>query len=163
MTANIAIYPGSFDPITHGHVNIVERGLQIFDKVVIVVAVNSAKQTVFRLEERLELLNEIFKDNDRVIVDGFTDQLLINNAKSRNAKAILRGLRTVSDYEYEFQMAHANRHLAPDIDTIFMMTESKYSHLSSTLIKEIVRYGGSCQDMLDPRVETALNKKLKQG
>lgn len=160
MTTNIALYPGSFDPVTHGHVNIIDRGLQLFDKLIVAVAVNSAKQTIFTLEERLELLHEILGDNDRIIIDSFTDRLLVDYAKSRNVHVILRGLRTVSDYEYEFQMAHANRRLSPDIDTIFMMTESKYSHLSSSLIKEIVRYGGICNEMLDPRVEKRMKGKL---
>ncbi len=160
MSASVAIYPGSFDPITHGHVNIVERGLELFDQIIVAIAVNSTKQTVFTVEEREGLLRELLGDNDRVIIDSFTDKLLVDYAKSRNANAILRGLRTVSDYEYEFQMAHANRKLDDSIDTIFMMTESRYSHLSSTLIKEIVKYGGSCEGMLDPRVEKRLKEKL---
>ncbi len=161
MNSGVAIYPGSFDPITKGHTNIIERGLELFEHLIVAVAVNSSKKTIFSVEERLEQLRDMFADNDRVIVDSFTDCLLVDYAKQRKAHAILRGLRTVSDYEYEFQMAHANRHLAPDIDTIFMMTESKYSHLSSTLIKEIVRYGGACHEMLDPQIEQHLKNKMK--
>jgi len=160
MSETIAIYPGSFDPITYGHVNVIERGLKIFDRIIVAVAVNSAKKTVLSLDERLEILGQILGDMDRVDVDSFTDRLLVEYAKSKDAHVIMRGLRTVSDYEYEFQMAHANRALAPDIDTIFMMTESSFSHLSSTLIKEIARYGGSCEGLLDPRVEKKLKEKL---
>ncbi len=161
MSDRIAIYPGSFDPVTNGHVNIIERGLFLFDKLIVAVAVNSGKETVFSVEERLGLLQELFRDNKAVIIDSFSDKLLVEYAKDKGARVILRGLRTVSDYEYEFQMAHANRELAADIDTIFMMTESRYSHLSSTLIREIVSYGGSCREMLDPRVEIKLKEKLQ--
>ena len=151
MSETIAIYPGSFDPITFGHVNVIERSLKIFDRVIVAVAVNSSKTTVLSLEERLDLLKQVLGDMDGVEVDSFKDRLLIEYAQSKGAQIIIRGLRTVSDYDYEFQMAHANRALDPEIDTIFMMTESRYSHLSSTLIKEIARYGGSCDGLLDPR------------
>ena len=160
MSEKIAIYPGSFDPITHGHVNVIERGLKIFDRVIVAVAVNSDKKTVLTLEERLKLLSDVLGHMDRVDVDSFKDRLLVEYAQSKGAQVLMRGLRTVSDYEYEFQMAHANRALAPDIDTIFLMTESHFSHLSSTLIKEIARYGGSCDGLLDPRVEKKLKEKL---
>ena len=160
MSKKIAIYPGSFDPITFGHVNIIERGLKIFDEIIVAIAVNSAKQTVLTLEERLELLKQVLNEKDHVSIDSFTDKLLIEYARSKGAHIIIRGLRTVSDYEYEFQMAQANRSMAQDIDTLFMMTESRYSHISSTLIKEIVRYGGSCEGLLDPRVEKTLKEKL---
>lgn len=160
MSKKIAIYPGSFDPITFGHVNIIERGLKIFDEIVVAVAVNSAKQTVLTLEERLDLLTQVLGEKNSVSIDSFTDKLLIEYARSKGAHIIIRGLRTVSDYEYEFQMAQANRSMAQDIDTLFMMTESRYSHISSTLIKEIVRYGGSCEGLLDPRVEKKLKEKL---
>ena len=160
MSETIAIYPGSFDPITHGHVNVIERGLKIFDRVIVAVAVNSDKKTILTLDERLKLLSDVLGHMDRVDVDSFKDRLLVEYAKSKGAHVLMRGLRTVSDYEYEFQMAHANRALAPDIDTIFMMTESHLSHLSSTLIKEIARYGGSCDGLLDPRVEKKLKEKL---
>lgn len=160
MPKKIAIYPGSFDPITFGHVNIIERGLKIFDEIVVAIAVNSAKQTVLTLEERLDLLQQVLKEKDHVSIDSFTDKLLIEYARNKGAHIIIRGLRTVSDYEYEFQMAQANRSMDQDIDTLFMMTESRYSHISSTLIKEIVRYGGSCEGLLDPRVEKKLKEKL---
>jgi len=160
MSKKIAIYPGSFDPITHGHVNVIERGLHIFDEIVVAVAVNSTKQTVLSVEERLKLMHDVLDDMKGVVIDSFTDKLLIRYAKEKGARTIVRGLRTVSDYEYEFQMAHANRSMDPDIDTIFMMTEARYSHLSSTLIKEIARYGGSCEGLLDPRVEKKLKEKF---
>ena len=160
MSKKIAIYPGSFDPVTHGHVNVIERGLKIFDEIIVAVAVNSEKKTVLSVKERLELLHQVLGGENGVVVDSFTDKLLIKYAQEKGAKAIIRGLRTVSDYEYEFQMAHANRSMDPEIDTIFMMTEARYSHLSSTLIKEIARYGGSCEGLLDPRVEKKLKEKF---
>jgi pantetheine-phosphate adenylyltransferase len=161
MSDTVAIYPGSFDPVTLGHSNIIERSLKIFDTILVVVAINSAKQSVLEPDERLSILEEMFAGNDRVQIDCFTDRLLIDYAKEKGANVIIRGLRTVSDYEYEFQMAHANRQMNEGIDTIFMVTESKYSHLSSTLIKEILSYGGSCKGMLDPQVEKALHTRLQ--
>lgn len=140
--------------------NIIERGLHIFDQIIVAVAVNSAKQSIFTVKERMELLQEILGDNDKIVIDSFSDTLLVEYAKQKGVRVILRGLRTVSDYEYEFQMAHANREMAPHIDTLFMMTESRYSHISSTLIKEIVSYGGSCAEMLDPVIEKRLQRKL---
>lgn len=153
----VAVCPGSFDPPTEGHTNIIERGLKIFDRVIVAVAVNSAKKTTLTAAERVELLQGLFRGRPNVQVDTFEDRLLVDYVRSKGARVILRGLRTIQDYEYEFQMALANKNLAPDIETVFMMTESQYSHLSSSLIKEILHLGGSGAGMLHPTVE----KKLK--
>jgi pantetheine-phosphate adenylyltransferase len=156
-----AIYPGSFDPPTEGHMNVIARAAKIFDQVIVAVAVNSSKQTTFTPDERVAMLNEIFKGQSSIVVDQFHDQLLVDYAKAKNVNVILRGLRTISDYEFEYQMALANRKLAPEIEIIFMMAESRYSHVSSTLIKEITRLGGSLEEMLHPHVVKLLKEKNK--
>jgi pantetheine-phosphate adenylyltransferase len=155
MRHTIAIYPGSFDPPTLGHLNIVERGLAIFKKIIIAVAKNTSKDNLFSPEERVRLLKEIFRKNKNVEVTYFHG-LLVDYAKKKKAKVILRGLRTVADYEYELQMAFSNKSLNPDIETIFLMTENRYSHLSSTLIKEIAHFGGSVGKLVPPQVQLAL-------
>ena len=157
----IAIYPGSFDPLTYGHLNIIERGRLLFDKLIVAVAHNTAKKTFFDFEERVEILREILKDVDGVEVDGF-EGLLVDYAVKKKATVILRGIRTVSDFEYEFQMALANKMLNPALETVFMMTDAKYSYLSSTLIKEIVHFGGSVSSMVPPLVEEKLKKKFAE-
>lgn len=158
----IAVYPGSFDPPTEGHLNIIERGLNLFDKIIVVVAVNSSKNRLLTVEERVQLLREIFKKFPAVEVDSFKDELLVKYAQSRKATAILRGLRTLQDYEYEFQMALTNKKLAPAIETVFMMTEPQYAHVSSTLIREVARLGGSVSGMVPDAVEKKLNKKRER-
>lgn len=158
----IAVYPGSFDPPTEGHLNIIERGLNLFDKIIVVVAVNSSKNGLLTVEERVQLLREIFKKFPAVEVDSFKDELLVKYAQSRKATAILRGLRTLQDYEYEFQMALTNKKLAPAIETVFMMTESQYAHVSSTLIREVARLGGSVSGMVPNAVQKKLNKKRER-
>lgn len=161
--APIAICPGSFDPPTEGHINIVERGLKIFDKVIVTVAINSSKKSTFSAEERVALLKDIFKNQPKVEIDSFADKLLVDYVRSKKASAILRGLRTVQDYEYEFQMALANKELAADLETVFMVTESRYSHLNSSLIKEIVSLGGSGKGMIPPAVEKKLRGRLQRA
>lgn len=158
----VAVCPGSFDPPTEGHINIVERSLKMFDKVVVAVAVNSSKKTLLSLEERVVLLKDIFKKHPGVEIDTFQDRLLVDYARSKKAQVILRGLRTIQDYEYEFQMALANRQLAPEIETVFMMTESQFSHISSTLIKEILTLGGPGQGLVPSAVEKKVREKLKK-
>ncbi len=133
----------------------------MFDKIIVAVAVNSSKKSTLTTAERIELLKILFKNEPRVEIDAFEDQLLVNYVRSKKAGAILRGLRTIQDYEYEFQMALANKHLVPDIETVFMMTESKYSHISSSLIKEIIQLGGPGKGMLPTIVEKKLKEKLK--
>lgn len=161
MKKSIAICPGSFDPPTHGHLNIVERGLKLFDKVIVAVAFNTSKTGLFTPDERVEMLKALFKGKKNVVVDSF-EGLLVNYARENKASAILKGLRTVPDYEYELQMSLANKMMAPDIETVFMMTESAYSHISSSLIKEIVRFGGSVKGMIHPLVEKKLKEKFKK-
>ena len=162
MRREIAVYPGSFDPPTFGHMNIVERGLKIFKKVIVAVATNTSKKCLLSPEERMTLLKDIYKNEPNVEVDHF-DGLLVNYVREKNAKVILRGLRTVGDYEYELQMSFANKNLFPDLETVFMMTESRFSHISSTIIKEIVYFGGTAKDMVAPRVERELKAKFKRA
>lgn len=154
----IAVYPGSFDPPTNGHINIIERGLQMFENIIVAVAHNTSKRSVFTAQERVELINEIFKNEPRVKTDTF-EGLLVNYCKRMDYHVILRGLRTVSDFEFEFQIAHANKAMAPDVETVFMMTASEYSYLSSTIIKEIIQLGGPGKGMIPKLVERALRKK----
>ena len=156
---NMAICAGSFDPPTDGHINIVERGLKIFDKIVVAVAVNTTKQLIFTAQERVEMLKEIFRDRDNVEIDAF-EGLLVDYARKRGVHTILRGLRTMEDYEYESQMALANKTLDPEVEILYMMTEGKYAHLSSSIIKEIITFGGSGCGMIHPIVEKRLKEKL---
>lgn len=162
MRSEIAIYPGSFDPPTFGHLNIVERGLKIFKKVIIAVATNTSKKTIFTPEERVLLLKDLFAESPNVEVDQFNG-LLVNYVRDKKAHVVLRGLRTVADYEYELQMSFANKNLYPEMETLFMMTESRFSHLSSTIIKEIVHFGGSAKGLVDPIVEKKIKEKLNQN
>ena len=154
-----AICAGSFDPPTLGHINIIERSLKIFDKIIVAVAINISKETILTVEERLQLLKKILKGNENIEVTSFKG-LLVEFARQKNCKTLLRGIRNMSDYEYESQMSLANKSLNPDIDTIFMMTEGRYTHLSSTFIKGILSSGGSCKGMIHPLVEEVLKKKL---
>ncbi len=154
-----AVYPGSFDPPTEGHLNIIRRGLALFDELVVAVATNTSKNTIFTPEERAALLKSLFPKEKKIRIDYFHG-LLVDYVREKKASVILRGIRTMSDYEYEFQMALANKSMAPELETVFMMTEGRYSHISSSIIKEIMRFGGKGKDMIPPLVETALRKKL---
>ena len=154
------IYPGSFDPITYGHVNIVKRALTIFDRIIVAVAINTTKSGTFSIKERVGMMKEVFKDETAVEVDSFSG-LLVDYVRTRQAKAILRGIRTVTDFDYEFQMALANKSLDPNVEQVFMMTEGKYLYHSSSIIKEIVSLGGSVEEMLPPVVEKKLSEKLR--
>jgi pantetheine-phosphate adenylyltransferase len=156
---NCAIYPGSFDPITFGHVSIVKRALKIFDKIIVAVAINTTKKGTFTIQERLDMLQEILQGESQVEVASFSG-LLVDYVREREAQAILRGIRTVTDFDYEFQMALANKSLDPSVEQVFMMTEGKYLYHSSSIIKEIVSLGGSVQDMVPPIVEGRLREKL---
>ena len=140
----VAIYPGSFDPITYGHIDVVERALEIFDKVIVAIAENEEKRPLFSVEERLEMVKTIFKDTPNVIVDSFKG-LLVDYVAKTNAKVILRGLRATSDFEYEFHMASMNRSLNTHLDTLFMMTSKDYFFVSSRTIKEVARLGGAVE------------------
>lgn len=155
----IAIYPGTFDPVTNGHLDILFRSREIFDHVIVAVAQNIRKSPLFSVEERMGMLREVTKGIDGIEVDHF-DGLMINYANTRNAEVIVRGLRAVSDFEYELQMALMNRKLAENIKTVFMMPNADYSFLSSSIVKEIVRLGRSAACFVPPFVEEQLRKKL---
>jgi pantetheine-phosphate adenylyltransferase len=159
---NIAICPGSFDPVTLGHLDIIKRGAKVFDKVFVVVLNNSSKQPLFTVDERMELIREVTKDISNVEVDSFRG-LLMDYAKQKNAKAILRGLRAVSDFEYEMQITAMNRKLNEDIETFFMMTNNQYSFLSSSIVKEVAKYKGNISDIVPEVVEDALRKKFGEA
>lgn len=154
----IAVYPGSFDPVTLGHMDIIERAAAQFDIVIVAVLNNVSKNPLFTLEERKELLREVTKHLNNVKVDGFRD-LLVNYLEQQNAHIIVRGIRSVTDFEYELQMASTNKKLNPEIETIFMMTNPKYSYLSSSMVKEIARFGGPVSEFVSPEIEGALRKK----
>lgn len=157
----IAIYAGSFDPPTDGHLNIIERGLALCDELIVAVSVNTFKTSTLSVLERVALLKEILQDKSQITVTHFENKLLADYAKEHGVHIILRGLRCVADYEYELQMALANKKMAPQLETVFMMTESRYSHLSSSLLKEIIQLGGSGHGMIHPVVERELRRKLK--
>ncbi len=147
----LAIYPGTFDPLTFGHVSLIKRGLDIFDKIIVAVAKHSTKNPLFSLEERTEMAQEYFKDQPRVTVEPFYG-LLVNYVEEKGAKAILRGLRAVSDFEYEFQMALMNRKLSKQIQTVFLMTDYRWLYISSTIIKEAARHGGDVRGLVPDTV-----------
>jgi len=153
------VCPGTFDPITLGHENIIERGLKVFDCIIIAVSKNSNKSSLFSLENRVGMIREVFQGRKNIEVVTFGG-LLVDLAKELGVFSILRGLRTVSDFEYEDQMANANRYMFKDLETIFMMTDRRFSHLSSSLIREIVELGGSVSGMVPPVVEQNLKQKV---
>jgi len=156
----VAIYPGSFDPITYGHIDIIERALEIFDNVIVAIANNSEKKALFTVEERLEMVKSIFKDTPNVIVDSFKG-LLVNYVAKTNAIVILRGLRATSDFEYEFHMASMNRSLNTHLDTLFMMTSKDYFFVSSRTIKEVASLGGAVEGLVPNLVVRRLKEKFK--
>ena len=154
----LAIYPGSFDPLTNGHISIIQRGLAIFDRIVVAVAVNSSKKPLFTIQERMDLIEKSLNHNERIEVDTF-DGLLVDYAVSKGAEVVVRGMRALSDFEFEFQMALMNRKLNRDIQTVFMMTDYRWLYVSSTIIKEAASLGGSVTGMVPPLVEKALKEK----
>lgn len=155
----IVLYPGTFDPITLGHVDLIQRATRLFDKVVIAAASNPDKVPLFSLEERVDLIRDVTADIDNVEVIGF-DNLLVECVREQQASVILRGLRAVSDFEYEFQLAAMNRHLDPDIETAFLTPSEHYAFLSSSLVKEVAALGGEVGDFVPPLVAEALASKL---
>jgi pantetheine-phosphate adenylyltransferase len=159
--ASIAVCPGSFDPVTYGHLDIIRRGAKVFDKVYVCVLNNSSKKPLFSVEERMQLLNEVTKSFPNVVVDSFQG-LLVDYARSKNANAILRGLRAVSDFEYEMQITSMNRILEENIETFFMMTNNQYAFLSSSIVKEVAKYNGNISELVPPVVEEALRKKFAE-
>lgn len=156
---NIAVCSGSFDPVTYGHLDIITRGAKIFDKVIVAVLINAKKKSLFSVEERVDLLRQVTAEMDNVEVDSF-DGLLINYMKKRNAQVIIRGLRAVSDFEYEMQVASMNKKLNENVETFFMMTSHQYSYLSSSIVKEVASYKASVKDLVPPVVEQALLAKM---
>ena len=159
----VAIYPGSFDPITLGHMDIIDRGCGLFDKIVVAVAQSEGKRPLFSLDERVRLVKQIYKENERVEVLGFPRQLTVDLAREHNACAIIRGLRAVADFEYEFQLATMNRALAPDIESIFLTPKESLIYVSSSLIKEISDLKGDVSKFVHPVVEQALHAKLDRS
>ena len=157
-----AIYPGTFDPVTRGHIDICERALQMFDHVVIGVADSLAKEPFFNIEERLEMLRIVFEDNEHVSVKPFSG-LLIDFARDCDADVIVRGLRAISDFEYEVQLAGMNRSLAPEIETVFLTAAQRYAFVSSSLVREIARLNGDVSEFLHPEILRRLTNKLETG
>ncbi len=160
---NVAVYPGSFDPITNGHVDLVKRTLRIFDKVIVAIATNPDKDlSLFSVKERLQMIREVFKGlNGRVEADSF-EGLLVDYAEETGAKVIIRGLRAVSDFEYEFQMAMMNRRLKPNLETLFMMTGESEFYISSRLVKEVANFGGNVSGLVPTNVLKKLKEKFKR-
>jgi pantetheine-phosphate adenylyltransferase len=154
-----ALYPGTFDPITNGHTDLVRRAVRIFDEVVLAIASNPKKQPLFPLKDRIELARAVLQDMRNVRVVGF-DNLLIDFARNQEARVILRGLRAVSDFETEFQMAEMNRHLAPEIETVFMTPTEQETFISASLVKEVAGFGGDVSGFVDARVAAALKGKF---
>lgn len=159
MPLKIAVYPGSFDPVTYGHLDVIDRALKIFDGVIVAVAKNSEKNSLFSVQERLKLLSEILQDRPRAKVDTF-DGLLVDFVRQREATVIIRGLRAVSDFEFEFQLAQMNRSITKDVETLFMMTSVPYSYLSSSIVKEVSSLNGPVEKLVPPEVKAALDAKF---
>lgn len=153
------IYPGTFDPVTNGHIDIVYRAVELFDEVIVTVAKNPSKTILFSVDERVEMLRESFKDLKKVVVDSF-DGLVVDHARSSNAIGIIRGLRAISDFEYEFQMALMNRKLAGEITTILLMPHAKYTYLNSTIVRNLAQFHGDISEFVPPHVFERLKKKF---
>jgi pantetheine-phosphate adenylyltransferase len=162
MKKRIAVYPGTFDPITYGHMDVIKRGTNLFDKVVVLVARNSTKTPLFSGDERVKMIKEVFRSNPKVAVDVF-DGLLVEYVKRTKATAVIRGLRAVSDFEFEFQMALTNRKMDSTIDTVFLVPDERYTYLNSTIVREIARLGGDVSDFVPPGVRAYLTAKLKSN
>ena len=156
-----AIYPGSFDPVTLGHFDIIKRSSEIFDQVIVGVLCNNAKSPLFSVEERVKMLEEVTKDIPNVEVQSF-DGLLVDFMRQNHAKVIVRGLRAITDFEYELQLAQMNRVIAPEIDTLFLTTNLKYAYLSSSTVKEVAAYGGDISNFVTPYVADEVHKRLRE-
>jgi pantetheine-phosphate adenylyltransferase len=156
----IAIYPGSFDPITNGHLDLIQRGSRVFDQLIVSILRNDTKSPLFSVEERMEMLREVVRDYRNVEVDSFGG-LLVDYAAGRSATVLLRGIRAISDYEYELQMAHMNRRLEPGLETVFMMAGETYSFISSRLVKQVFSLGGNISGLVPPSVLERMHRRLK--
>jgi len=156
--SRIAIYPGSFDPITYGHLDIIQRGLKIFNHVIVAVARNSQKNALFNIDERVDLIKTVLKNEPRVSVDTFTG-LLIDYVASKEAHVVIRGLRAISDFEYEFQIAQMNSTIGHEVETLFMMTSVQYGYLSSSIVREVCSLGGPVDSFVPPEVKNAMQQK----
>ncbi|UCH95130.1 MAG: pantetheine-phosphate adenylyltransferase [Candidatus Aminicenantes bacterium] len=161
MKEKIAVYPGSYDPLTHGHIDIIMRGLKIFDKIIVAALKNPSKTYLFSLEERMAILRETFKNNPNIEVDLF-EGLLVDYLKKKEVNTVVRGLRAISDFDIELQMALMNRSIKPQIETIFLVPSISYSFVSSRLVKEIYQLGGEIQEMVPPIVDQKLKEKFRQ-
>ena len=153
-----AIYPGTFDPMTKGHVDLIERACNLFDEIVIAIAASEAKNPLFTLDERIKIAEKIFKHNEKVKVIGFSG-LLVDLAKDNDAKILIRGLRVVADFEYEFQLANMNRAMMPELESVFLTPKEQYSYISSSLVKEICKMGGDVSEFVDPIALSELKRK----
>jgi len=160
MKSPLAVFPGSFDPLTNGHVDIIERGKHLFEKIIVAILVNAEKSPLFSTEERVEIVRETFRGQPNVEVDTF-DGLLVDYVERRNAHVIVRGLRALSDFETEFQMALMNRRLSPNVETVFMMPAEQYTYISSRIIKEVFSLGGQVRGLVPEIVVTRLQEKKK--
>src|ERR671915_514513 len=158
MSEVVALYPGSFDPLTNGHVDIIQRGSRLFSRIVVAILLNLEKAPLFTVKERVAIAREVFRDWPNVDVETF-DGLLVDYARSKRASVIVRGLRAVSDFEYELQMALMNRRLSPEVETVFMMPAEPYTYVSSRLVKEVVALGGSVHGLVPDSVEAMLREK----
>jgi len=158
---DIAVYPGSFDPITNGHLDLIQRALRVFDHIVVAVATNAFKQSLFTIEERMEMIRESLKDYPQVTIDSF-EGLLVNYAMRQKARSILRGLRAVTDFEYEFQLAMMNRRLEPEVETVFLMTGLRWVFLSSSILKEAAVHGGNIEGLVPEIGLQKLREKFGQ-
>ncbi len=158
----VAIYPGSFDPITNGHLDLIQRGARLFDRLIVSILRNETKAPLFSVEERMEMLREVLHVYPNVEVDSF-DGLLVDYAAARSATVLLRGIRAISDYEYELQMALMNRRLQPGLETVFMMASEAYSFISSRLVKEVFSLGGNIAGLVPPSVEARLRGRMTQA
>ena len=159
MKTSVAIYPGSFDPVTNGHLDLIERGQKMFDRLIVAVLKNTEKEPMFSVPERVEMLREVTRHWESVEIDVF-EGLLVDYARKRGAAVILRGIRAVSDYEYELQMALMNRKLEPRLETVFMMPGETYSYLSAKVVREIAHFGGPLTGLVPPTVEQRLRAKV---
>jgi pantetheine-phosphate adenylyltransferase len=160
MCETVAVYPGTFDPITYGHIDIINRAVNLFDRLIIAVATNSKKVSLFSIDERISLIQKIYEENHKIEIDTFSG-LTVDYCKKRNSNVMIRGLRAVTDFDYEYAIAIMNRKLAPDIETMFLMASGEHSFISSTIVKEVARHGHSVINQVPSIVDEALLKKFK--